>query len=95
MAKGSAKRRGSSGGAAAALLAAYFLGGLMDELVRKLVIYPDSRFHELLAELKADDDAVADAASLVWLRIFHPDCKPPKELPGAASLLAEWLGMRA
>jgi hypothetical protein len=95
VAESSARRRGSTRGAAAALLAAYLLGGLMDELVRKLIIYPDSHFHELLAELKADDEAVADAASVVWLRIFHPDARPPKDLPRAAAALAEWMGMRA
>jgi len=95
IAKGSTRRRGSSRGTAAALLAAYFLGGLMDELVRKLVIYPDPKFHDLLAELKADDDAVADAASVVWLRVFYPDARPPRDLPPAAAALADWMGMRA
>jgi TetR/AcrR family transcriptional repressor of nem operon len=94
VAQGSSRRRGSARGAAAALLAAYFLGGLMDELVRKLIVYPDTRFHELLAELKADDEAVADAASIVWLRIFYPGAKPPKNLPPAAAALADWMGMR-
>ena len=94
VARGSARRRGSTRGAAAALLAAYFLGGLMDELVRKLVIYPDAGLREVLARLKADDDAIADAASIVWLRVFHPNAKPPKTLPRAAAVLADWMGMR-
>lgn len=95
VAQSDAKRRRSPKGPAAALLAAYLLGGMMDELVRKLIIYPDPRFAELLEELKADDNAVADAASIVWLQVFHPEMKLPAGLPRAASVLAEWMGMRA
>jgi len=94
IAQSSAKRRGSTRGAAAAVLAAYLLGGMMDELARKLIIYPDPRFLELLADLKADDEAVADAASVVWLRVFYPEARPPKNLPSAATALADWIGMR-
>jgi TetR/AcrR family transcriptional repressor of nem operon len=93
IAQSSAKRRGSTRGAPASLLAAYFLGGLMDELVRKLIIYPDPGLRELLTELNADDDAVADAASIVWLRVFHPDARAPKDLACAAMSFAEWIGL--
>ncbi len=89
----SAKRRGSNRGANAAMLAAYLMGGMMDELARKLIIYPDPQFLQLLAELKADDDAVADAASVVWLRVFHPDARPPQDLPPAAMALVDWIWM--
>lgn len=79
------ERRGS------ALFAAYMMGGMMDDLVRKLIIYPDPGFHKLLAELKVDDDGVADAASIIWLRVFHPESLPPDDLPAAAAALAEWM----
>jgi TetR/AcrR family transcriptional repressor of nem operon len=93
IAQSSSKRRGSTRGAPASLLAAYFLGGLMDELVRKLIIYPDQGLHELLTELHADDDAVADAASVVWLRVFHPEARVPRDLVPAALAFAEWVGL--
>jgi hypothetical protein len=66
----------------------------MDELVRKLVVYPDARFLELLKELDADDSAVADAASVIWLRIFHPNARPSRNLAPAAASLADWMGVR-
>jgi AcrR family transcriptional regulator len=94
IAAGRASRRGSRRSAECALLAAYFLGGMMDELVRKMIIYPDPRFHQLLAALGLDDDAVADAVSLVWLRVFHPDATPPKDLPSSVAAFADWMGMR-
>jgi|SRR5579859_7854466 len=94
VAQGSARRRGGVDDTATALLAAYLLGGLMDELVRKLMIYPDAPFLELLAKLKADDESIADAASVIWLRVFHPSAKPPKDLPPAAAALAQWMGLR-
>jgi streptomycin 6-kinase len=67
------------------------LGGMMDELVRRLIIYPDENLLTLLAELGADDDAVADAASLVWLRIFHPREKLAPDLAPPAQAFARWM----
>lgn len=74
-----------------ALLVAYLLGSMMDEIVRKLIVYPDMEFHALLDELGADDVAVADAATLLWLRILLPDAPPLEDLPPAALALSGWL----
>lgn len=87
----SLKRRKSNVGTGPALFALYLLGGMMDELVRKLIIYPDPEFHALLKDMEADDDAVADAASVLWLHIFHPEESPPDDLPPAAVALAQWM----
>ncbi len=84
-------RRQAGADAAPTLLAAYLLGGMMDELVRRLIVYPDSEFQLLCAQLAADDEAVADAAALIWLRVFSPDQAPPAELPRAAATLAKWM----
>jgi AcrR family transcriptional regulator len=87
----SLKRRMSNVGSGPALFALYLLGGMMDEFVRKLIIYPDPEFQALLKEMEADDDAVADAASVLWLHIFHPEESPPDDLPPAAAALAQWM----
>ncbi len=73
------------------LLVVYFLGAMMDEIVRKLIVYPDPEFHKVLKTLKANDDAVADAASLIWLKILDPEGTVPEELPAIASKLAKWM----
>jgi TetR/AcrR family transcriptional repressor of nem operon len=66
-------RRGAEGVTLnGAMLGAYFLGAMMDEIVRKLIVYPDPDFLALLRDLKANDDDVADAATVVWLRILYP-----------------------
>ena len=83
----------SSRRTAAALFAAYLLGGMMDELVRMLIIYPDPRLREVLDQLQADDDMVADAASILWLTIFHPNAKRPRDLSPAAKAVADWIGL--
>lgn len=72
------------------LLIVYMLGAMMDELVRKLIVYPDPEFHSLLGLLGMDDDAVADAASLVWLRILHPDAPRP-DLPDDVGAVSQWM----
>lgn len=87
----SLKRRKANVGTGPALFALYLLGGMMDELVRKLVIYPDPEFHALLDDMQADDDVVADAASVLWLHIFHPEVEPPTDLAPAAATLAQWM----
>lgn len=72
----------------AVLLAIYLMGSMMDELVRKLIVFPDPEFRELLDSWDADDTAIADAASLVWIRVFDPKSEPPDDLSLAASHLA-------
>ena len=84
-------RRKTTVGTNPTLFALYLLGGMMDELVRKLIIYPDPEFHALLKEMNADDDTIADAASVLWLHIFHPKETPPADLPPAAAALARWM----
>jgi AcrR family transcriptional regulator len=47
----------------------YMLAGMMDELVRKLVVYPDP---SLLGMLDTTDlEALADEASMIWLRVLR------------------------
>ena len=91
VASGIARRRDDAPGGNT-LLAVYMLGGMMDELVRRLIVYPDESLVSLLNELGADDDAVADAASIVWLRVFHPSEPIPKDLSKAARSFAAWIG---
>ena len=83
------RRRGGNRGGV--LMAVYLLGSMMDELARKLVIYPDPELYKLLGELQADDTAVADAASVMWLRVLYPDERPSDDLPPAAAQLADIL----
>jgi TetR/AcrR family transcriptional regulator, transcriptional repressor for nem operon len=74
------------------LLVVYVLGGMMDELLRKLVIYPDRELLALLRELDGDDDLIADAASLMWVRLLYPQEPLPATLTAAAATLANLLG---
>lgn len=82
-------RRG--GGERGALFGAYLLGSMMDEIVRKLIVYPDPEFLAVLSELDADDAAVADGATLMWLKVLY--AKPPRleGLSLAAETLASWI----
>lgn len=85
---GLVRRQGETTNRPGALLAVFLLGAMMDEIARKLVVYPDPEFHKLLIELGADDDAVADAASIVWMRVLYPKDAIPPDLPRAATVLA-------
>ncbi len=73
-----------------ALLAVYLLGAMMDELTRKLIVYPEPDFLRLLNKLGLDDDGVADAASVVWMRTLYPGQDVDAKLAGAAARLASW-----
>jgi TetR/AcrR family transcriptional regulator, transcriptional repressor for nem operon len=95
VAKSSSLRRGLSTESGAALFVSYMLGSMMDELVRKLIVYPDPGFHALLKQLDADDDAVADAASVIFLHVLNPGTAVPEELPRAARQIAGWLSTRS
>ena len=77
-----------------ALLAAYLLGTMMDEVARKLIVYQDRKFMLLLDSLGANDDALADAASVLWMRALYPGWPMEGELPRAAELLRNWPTLR-
>lgn len=88
------RRGGRPGDTPSVLFATYLLGGMMDELVRKLFIYPDPGLQKLQKKLRADDDALADAASVIWLRVLSPEARAPVDLPKAAATLAAWMKMQ-
>lgn len=73
-----------------ALLAAYCLGAMMDDLSRKLIVYNDPEFQALLSELHADDEALADATSVIWMRVLYPGMRIDQKLASAATVLASW-----
>lgn len=74
--------------ASAALFAAWALGGMMDELMRRLVIYPDPTFIEFLEKTAPDAEALADALTVMWMRVLYPEAALPRALKGLAGGLA-------
>jgi TetR/AcrR family transcriptional repressor of nem operon len=72
------------------LLVAYMLGAIMDDLARKLVVYPDEGLLTVLGQLSADDIAAADAASVLWMRTLYPGVPIDAELHPAARAIAAW-----
>lgn len=62
------------------MLVICLLGGMMDDLVRRLLISPDARLLEILAELDATDAMLADVAALIWMRVLAPGDVPRGEL---------------
>ncbi|MFN3523789.1 MAG: TetR/AcrR family transcriptional regulator [Phenylobacterium sp.] len=85
------RRRPGDVDEAAVMLVVYMLGAMMDDLLRKLSVYPDREFLALIEALGLDDDMVADAASLAWLRVLYPDAPEPENLPGPIVALSRWL----
>lgn len=93
VAQSSARRRGTQT-SHASRFAVYMLGSMMDELVRKLIVYPDPHFHALLGQIGAtEDEVVADAASVIFLHVLNPGAPVPATLHRSAAELAEWLAM--
>lgn len=72
----------------AALFAAWALGGMMDELMRRLVVYPDADFVEFLEKAAADDEALASALSVIWMRVLYPRLPLPRVQPKLAAALS-------
>jgi len=66
------------------LLATYAMGGMIDEIVRSQLVYPNPHFLSVLDEVAPTDEDLADFLSLLWYRsIFgenpntselHSDC---------------------
>lgn len=76
---------------AALFLLVNLLGGMMDDLARKLIVYPDRNLLGLLEQMGSDDTALADACSLIWYRLLYPFDIAPGELPQPADAVARHL----
>lgn len=83
----SVQRRKPKTGNKTSMLPLYMLGGMMDELIRKLVVYPDPEFLAVIKENGADHDAIADAATMIWYRVLYLDDDIPEDLSDKAQLL--------
>lgn len=68
------------------LLAIYGLGSMMDEICRKLVIYPDPDLVSLVDSITPTDEAFAEFLTLIWYRTLY-GISPPQDLSGEASRL--------
>ena len=70
-----------------ALFAASALGAMMDELTRRVVVYPDEEFVDFLTEMVSDDEELAAALAVIWMRVLYPGRKLPADLDGLAEAL--------
>lgn len=73
------------------LLLVYCMGGMMDDLARRLIVYPDPELIGLITEMGVTDETLADIASLIWLRILQPAVDPPRQLADSAVAIARLL----
>ena len=71
-----------------ALLAAYCLGAMMDEMARKLVVYPDPALLEVTGRIAPDDEAVADFLTVLWYRALYGAAPADASLGEAARMVS-------
>jgi TetR/AcrR family transcriptional regulator, transcriptional repressor for nem operon len=83
----SVRRRKPSATQTTTLVPLYMLGGMMDEIVRKLIVYPDPQLLAVIAETGSDYNAIADAASMIWYRVLYLDDEIPNGLSHQAQQL--------
>ena len=72
----------------AALFAAWTLGSMTDELLRRIVVYPDPNLVGFLGATATDDEALATAIAVIWYRVLYPGWPLPADLDGLALDLA-------
>lgn len=77
------------------LLLIYLLGAMMDDLIRKLIVYPDEHFRTLLDSIGATDEDVADAASVIWMRALHGTLPAGAELSPVVKAMTMILDARS
>jgi AcrR family transcriptional regulator len=71
----------------AALFAVWALGSMMDEIMRRVVVYPDTDFVDFLEKAAPEADDLAMALSVIWYRVLYPDLDLPDGLGGLAKAL--------
>lgn len=72
-----------------ALLAAYSLGAMMDEMARKLVVYPDPALLTLAARIAPSDAEIADFLTVLWHRALYGGAPEAPDLGQAARAICE------
>jgi len=75
------------------LLAAYSLGAMMDEMARKLIVYPDPALLELTARVASSDEEIADFFTVLWYRALYSGQSITGDLGPAAQVVAK-LGVK-
>lgn len=72
----------------AALFAAWALGSMMDEIMRRVVVYPDAHLIRFLEKAAPGQDDLAMALSVIWFRVLYPRLEAPQSLNGLALSVA-------
>jgi AcrR family transcriptional regulator len=72
----------------AALFASWSLGGMSDEMIRRLIVYPDKSFVRFVRKNSIDDEALASCMAVIWFRVLYPGLPLPPHLTGMAYKLA-------
>lgn len=72
----------------AVFFATSVLVGMMDELIRRLVIHPEPEMIDFLNEKVANDGELATALAILWYRALYPGEALPAKLPALAKKLA-------
>ena len=57
-------------------LSVYALGSMMDEICRKIVIYPDENLINLAGEIVPNDDHLAEFVSVIWYKTLYGQDAP-------------------
>ena len=73
----------------AAFFAAWALGGMMDEVMRRVVVYPDAEVVSFIDDHQVDDETFAIALAVIWSRVLYPGRPLPEGLNGLADALAQ------
>jgi TetR/AcrR family transcriptional regulator, transcriptional repressor for nem operon len=71
------------------LLAAYSLGAMMDEMARKLVVYPDPALLTLVGKIAPSDGEIADFLTVLWYRALYGAAPSEANLGPAARAIGE------
>ena len=79
----------------AVLLAVWALGCMMDEIMRRVVVYPDTEFVAFLEQEVPDDEALAEALTVIWHRVLYPDVQLPSGLEDLALSISKLTGTGA
>ncbi|HRX73302.1 MAG TPA: TetR/AcrR family transcriptional regulator [Hyphomonas sp.] len=72
----------------AVFFATSVLVGMMDELMRRMVIHPEPAMIEFLDKNVANDSELATALAIVWYRALYPGEPLPAKLPSLAKKLS-------
>ncbi|MDR3461830.1 MAG: TetR/AcrR family transcriptional regulator [Beijerinckiaceae bacterium] len=74
-----------------AALFVYSVGIMLDELIRRLLVYPDEGLLSQLDRVGDRDEVMANVVTSIWMKVLFPEAPLPSKRTGPLAAIIDWI----